>query len=112
MTYAAPIKPSDRLTERNEAEAIAAICTAELSSRLWSEDARGDLREIRSAACGVIDHEDGHEGFQDARAEMERRLGEWADNTDFRTFPRLSDADLVAHSKNHGQFNRQNREAR
>lgn len=97
-------------TQANEADIIASICTRELTAGRWSEDALCELREIRSAACGVIDHEAGHEGFQDARAEMERRLAEWAGEVDFRTFPRLSDEALVAHPRQHRAFNRQHRE--
>lgn len=89
-----------------EAHEIASICTRELSGPRWSEDARCDLREIRSAACGVIDHEAGHEGFEDARGLMDRLVVDWAEGVDYRTFPRLSDLDLLAHSKGHRQFNR------
>ncbi len=94
--------------EQTEAEQIAAICTRELASPRWSEDARGDLREIRSAACGVMDHEAGHEGFEGALAELERRVADWAEDTDPRTFPaRLTDAELVALSKGARKFNRE-----
>jgi hypothetical protein len=89
-----PIPPAT-----TEAEAIASICARELASTRWSEDARGDLREIRSSALGVIDHCAGHEGFADAQAELERRVSEWADEVDYRTFPRLSDGELDWHSK-------------
>lgn len=93
----------------DEAHAIASICARELATPRWSEDARGELREIRSAACGVLDHEAGHEGFEGARAELERRLTEWADEVDYRTFPRLTDPELVALSKGARKFAREMR---
>lgn len=98
-------------TEQTEAERVAAICARELSGNRWSEDARGDLREIRCAAIGAMDHDAGHEGFEGARAEMERRLADWADDVDYRMFPRLTDTALVAHSKNQRQFYRHERRA-
>jgi hypothetical protein len=80
------------LTPRDwsEAEAmqVAETCSRELAGPRWSNDARADLREIRMSALGVIDHAAGHEGFEGAYADMERRLGEWADDVDYRTFAR------------------------
>lgn len=104
MNNFTPIPPAT-----TEAEAIASICARELASTRWSEDARGDLREIRSSALGVIDHCAGHEGFADAQAELERRVSEWADEVDYRTFPRLSDVELVALSRQHKRFQREHR---
>jgi hypothetical protein len=101
-----PIPPAT-----TEAEAIASICARELASTRWSEDARDDLREIRSSALGVIDHCAGHEGFETAHAELERRVSEWAGEVDWRTFPRMSGAELVALSRQHKRFNREQRSA-
>lgn len=107
----APSALTDVAREARQADLIATICAHELTGPHWSEDARCDLREIRSAACGVIDHEAGHEGFEGAQAELERRVSEWAENVDYRTFPRLTDEQLVALSVNQRKFGRENRRA-
>jgi hypothetical protein len=57
----------------------------------------------------VIDHCAGHEGFEDAQAELDRRVSDWADEVDYRTFPRLTDAEPDAHSRDQRKFARESR---
>lgn len=98
---------------------LAAIITAAdreiaLWSRIWPEmpdwavparrERIGMLREIRAAAIAAQDHAAGHEGFEDAPAELDALVTEWAETVDYRTFPRLSDAELVAVSKGQRAF--------
>jgi hypothetical protein len=101
----APVRPFAAL----EALQVAETCARELAGPRWSEDARADLREIRSSAFGVIDHAAGHEGFEGSYADMERRLGEWADDVDYRTFARPTRRHLADRRKAQENYRRDRR---
>jgi hypothetical protein len=103
--------PTPRDWSEAEAMEVAETCSRELAGPRWSNDARADLREIRSSAFGVIDHAAGHEGFEGSYADMERRLGEWADDVDYRTFARPTRRHLADRRKVQENYRRDRRNA-
>jgi hypothetical protein len=82
-----------------DAAHIAGICDNELAGPRWSEAARAELYEISWAARGVLSGEP-------TQDELDERLTAWAETVDSGTFPRISDAELVAHSLDQRRFNR------
>jgi hypothetical protein len=87
MTASATRKPTPLHYDAAYAQSIVATAERELASPRWSREARGHLHDIVYAALGVQGLCEGHAEFADAPAELEALLIEWAEGTDYRTFP-------------------------